>query len=73
MELTTGAIAVLTVVAFAVWSTLYGILCHLQPHRSYEWNCRVVVLIHAVTVVTLSSTFGFFYNPWPFTHPGRLS
>ncbi|XP_038066180.1 TLC domain-containing protein 5-like, partial [Patiria miniata] len=73
MELTTGPILLLTVTAFVCWSALYGLFCWLQPHRSYEWNCRVVVLIHAVTVLSMSSTFGFLYNPWPFTHPGNKS
>ncbi|XP_022086083.1 transmembrane protein 136-like isoform X2 [Acanthaster planci] len=73
MELTAGLILLLTLTAFVLWSALYGLFCWLQPHRSYEWNCRVVVSIHAVTVLSLSSTFGALYNPWPFTHPGGKS
>ena len=72
-DLAPATIFGLTVTSFAGWSALYGLACKAQPHRSYEWNCRVVVLVHAITVLTLSTTFGALYNPWPFTHPGRCS
>ena len=47
--------------------------CYLCPQRSYEWNCRTVSLIHAVTIVVMSYVFGIYYNPWPFTHPGNCN
>ncbi|XP_071958060.1 TLC domain-containing protein 5-like [Antedon mediterranea] len=53
-----------------MWTTLYNIVCLLNPQQSYEWNSRIVTFIHGVVLVTLSGFFGFLYNPWPFTHPG---
>ncbi|XP_033641280.1 TLC domain-containing protein 5-like [Asterias rubens] len=73
MELSSSAVTFLILTSFAFWSSLYGLFCYFNPHRSYEWNCRFVTLIHAVTIVVLSYVFGIYYNPWPFTHPGGKS
>ncbi|XP_033122034.1 TLC domain-containing protein 5-like [Anneissia japonica] len=62
------------------WTTLYNIICLMNPQRSYEWNCRILTLIHAIVIVTMSACFGFIYNPWLhdffihlFTGPGGKS
>ena len=57
-------------VAFFCWTTLYSTLCVLNPRRSYEWHCRIVTVIHGITVTAMSAWCGFIQGPWPFTHPG---
>ncbi|XP_033641281.1 TLC domain-containing protein 5-like isoform X1 [Asterias rubens] len=72
-ELSREYILLLTIISTTIWSALYGVLCYSNPTWSCEWNCRIVTLIHALVVITMSSTFGILYNPWPFTHPGGKS
>ena len=57
-------------VAFFCWTTLYATLCVLNPRKSYEWHCRIVTVIHGLTVAAMSAWCGFIQGPWPFTHPG---
>ncbi|XP_045208153.2 TLC domain-containing protein 5-like [Mercenaria mercenaria] len=55
------------------WSTLYFILCILNPKRSYEWHIRTVTLIHATLVTILGAYGAIVLGPWPFTHAGGYS
>ncbi|XP_038066062.1 TLC domain-containing protein 5-like [Patiria miniata] len=73
MEMSASTISLLVISSCVFWSSLYGLFCYLCPQRSYEWNCRAVTLVHAVTIVVMSYIFGIYYNPWPFTHPGGKS
>ncbi|XP_029111562.1 TLC domain-containing protein 5a isoform X2 [Scleropages formosus] len=52
------------------WITLYVLLCYLNGHRGYEWNCRLVTLFHGVLIVCVTAYIGYVDGPWPFTHPG---
>ncbi|XP_075460234.1 TLC domain-containing protein 5 isoform X1 [Ascaphus truei] len=56
--------------SLAAWLALYLSLCQLNKSHSYEWNCRLVTLIHGVLIISLSAYVGFIDGPWPFTHPG---
>ncbi|XP_005988155.1 TLC domain-containing protein 5a [Latimeria chalumnae] len=52
------------------WISLYSSFCLINHHRGYEWNCRLVTLVHGALIVALSAYVGFVDGPWPFTHPG---
>ncbi|KAJ8388327.1 hypothetical protein AAFF_G00134810 [Aldrovandia affinis] len=52
------------------WVGLYGSLCYVNYQRTYEWNCRLVTLIHGILIVCVTAYIGFIDGPWPFTHPG---
>jgi hypothetical protein len=54
------------------WSTLYFTLCLLDSKRSYEWHCRMVTVLHAVSISALSAWCVLVQGPWPFTHAGEL-
>ncbi|XP_022085908.1 transmembrane protein 136-like [Acanthaster planci] len=41
-------------VSFVAWTTVFTVVCCLQPRRSYGWNSRIVGAIHGVTVSTMS-------------------
>ncbi|XP_078538284.1 TLC domain-containing protein 5 isoform X1 [Lissotriton helveticus] len=59
--------------SFIGWFSLYASFCHLNTNRSYEWNCRIVTVIHGFLIISLSAYVGFIDGPWPFTHPGSLN
>nr|XP_023672098.1 transmembrane protein 136-like isoform X1 [Paramormyrops kingsleyae]XP_023672099.1 transmembrane protein 136-like isoform X1 [Paramormyrops kingsleyae] len=52
------------------WVLLYTCLCLHNSRRSYEWNCRLVTLLHGILCVCVTAYIGFADGPWPFTHPG---
>ncbi|KAG9348266.1 hypothetical protein JZ751_002001, partial [Albula glossodonta] len=52
------------------WIAVYTMLCYLNGHRGYEWNCRLVTLFHGILVVCVTAYIGYVDGPWPFTHPG---
>ncbi|XP_030077296.1 TLC domain-containing protein 5 [Microcaecilia unicolor] len=52
------------------WFALYASFCQLNKHHSYEWNCRLVTVIHGVIIISFTAYVGFIDGPWPFTHPG---
>ncbi|XP_078389584.1 TLC domain-containing protein 5-like isoform X1 [Cetorhinus maximus] len=52
------------------WVSLYISFCQINSQCRYEWNCRLVTLIHGVLIVSFSAYVGFVDGPWPFTHPG---
>ncbi|XP_072449648.1 TLC domain-containing protein 5 isoform X2 [Chiloscyllium punctatum] len=52
------------------WVSLYLSFCQFNNQQHYEWNCRLVTLIHGVFIVCFSAYVGFIDGPWPFTHPG---
>lgn len=51
---------------FFFWAALYYHLCIFNSHRSREWNCRVLTVVHAVVSTFLSYWSGFQTGPWPF-------
>ncbi|XP_038635734.1 TLC domain-containing protein 5 isoform X1 [Scyliorhinus canicula] len=52
------------------WVLLYISFCQINSQYCYEWNCRLVSLIHGILIVLLSAYVGFIDGPWPFTHAG---
>nr|XP_061797828.1 TLC domain-containing protein 5-like [Nerophis lumbriciformis] len=56
--------------SLAGWASLYFALCHLNSHRSCEWNCRLVTLLHGILAVSVTAYIGYVDGPWPFTYPG---
>lgn len=66
--------AVLLVVALLCllfWVSLYFILCNVNGSRSYEWNCRLVTLVHGILAVCITAYIGYVDGPWPFSYPGK--
>lgn len=53
------------------WVSLYFILCHVNGSRSYEWNCRLVTLVHGILAVCITAYIGYVDGPWPFSYPGK--
>lgn len=54
------------------WLALYICFCHWSKHRSYEWSCRLVTLLHGVIVTCLSGYVTLLDGPWPLTHAGMF-
>ncbi|KAF7668981.1 hypothetical protein LDENG_00271690 [Lucifuga dentata] len=52
------------------WVSLYFFLCNINGSRGYEWNCRLVTLLHGILVVCITAYIGYVDGPWPFTYPG---
>ncbi|XP_022085907.1 transmembrane protein 136-like [Acanthaster planci] len=77
MELSPAAILFIVVTSFTLWSALHGLQCLLLPHQTNEWNYRVVVTVHSVTMLVLGAAFELFIDPWRFPHlvspPGQPS
>ncbi|CAH1798131.1 unnamed protein product, partial [Owenia fusiformis] len=66
-----GYDAILPVLSITLmWSTIYLTLCIVNPTRTYEWQCRIVTLLHAVSMVAVCGWCAFIQGPWPFTDPG---
>lgn len=52
-----------------VWTILYAWLCYMMPHKSCEWNCRIVAATHATLIICLGGWSIFVQGPNPFTDP----
>ena len=59
--------------SFFLWSVFYLQLCIFNSHRSEEWNCRLVTVVHAVLSTTLSYWSAFQTGPWPFDALGEAN
>ncbi|XP_071625065.1 TLC domain-containing protein 5-like [Heliangelus exortis] len=59
--------------SLVVWLFLYACCCCCNKHRSYEWSCRLVTLLHGVIVTCLSGYVTFLDGPWPLTHAGSAN
>ena len=64
-------LAAVVLLCLSGWVTLYMILCNINGSRGYEWNCRLVTLLHGVLVICITAYIGYVDGPWPFTYPGR--
>ncbi|XP_005303815.2 TLC domain-containing protein 5-like [Chrysemys picta bellii] len=56
--------------SLTAWLSLYACFCYWNKHRTYEWSCRLVTLMHGVIVTCLSGYVAFIDGPWPLTHAG---
>ncbi|XP_027573558.2 TLC domain-containing protein 5-like [Pipra filicauda] len=56
--------------SFLTWLCLYLCLCRWNKHRSHEWSCRLVTLLHGLIVTCLSGYTALLAGPWPLTHAG---
>lgn len=52
------------------WLCLYAAFCLWNRHRSPEWNCRLVTLLHGATATCLSGYIALWDGPWPLSHAG---
>lgn len=52
------------------WLSLYAFLCHANSCHDYEWNCRLVTLVHGIVAVAITAYIGYVDGPWPFSNPG---
>uniref|UniRef100_A0A3B5QHD7 TLC domain containing 5a n=1 Tax=Xiphophorus maculatus TaxID=8083 RepID=A0A3B5QHD7_XIPMA len=59
-----------TLLCFCCWASFYFILCFFNAHRSDEWNCRLVTLVHGMVAVCITAYIGYVDGPWPFSEPG---
>lgn len=57
--------------SLSFWVSLYCILCCVNGSRSYEWNCRLVTLLHGILAVCITAYIGYVDGPWPFSYPGE--
>ncbi|KAM3875231.1 TLC domain-containing protein 5a [Diretmus argenteus] len=63
-------LAVPVLLCLSGWVSLYVVLCNLSGSRGYEWNCRLVTLLHGILAVCITAYIGYVDGPWPFTYPG---
>ncbi|XP_032636678.1 TLC domain-containing protein 5-like [Chelonoidis abingdonii] len=56
--------------SLTAWLSLYAGFCYWNQHRTYEWSCRLVSLMHGVLVTCLSGYVALTDGPWPLTHTG---
>lgn len=59
------------VLSLSFWASLYCFLCGVNGSRSYEWNCRLVTLLHGILAVCITAYIGYVDGPWPFSYPGE--
>lgn len=59
--------------SFLAWTDSYFILHVLNRHRSAEWNCRLVTVVHALISTVLCLTSAVITGPWPFTYLGEAN
>nr|XP_020455734.1 transmembrane protein 136 isoform X3 [Monopterus albus] len=62
-------LVVCALLSLSCWVTFYLILCNVNGSKSYEWNCRLVTLVHGILAVCITAYIGYVDGPWPFTHP----
>ncbi|XP_033833339.1 TLC domain-containing protein 5a [Periophthalmus magnuspinnatus] len=55
------------------WTALYFTLCRVNRLHSYEWNCRLVTLLHGISAICTTTFIGYVDGPWPFDNPGTLN
>lgn len=65
------AVVLAAVLSLSFWASLYLLLCAVNGSRSYEWNCRLVTLLHGVLAVCVTAYIGYVDGPWPFSYPGE--
>lgn len=65
------AVVIGAILSLSFWLSLYCILCSVNGSRSYEWNCRLVTLLHGILAVCITAYIGYVDGPWPFTYPGE--
>ena len=51
---------------------VYAVICYINAPRGFEWNCRLVTLLHGILIVLLTAYIAFIDGPWPFTHAGEI-
>nr|XP_028564632.1 transmembrane protein 136-like [Podarcis muralis] len=56
--------------SLVVWLSLYGGFLYRNKHRSPEWSCRLVTLLHGLIVTFFSGYIAWIDGPWPLTHAG---
>lgn len=66
------SIALEVTCSLVVWLALYACLCFWNKHRSCEWSCRLVTLLHGVIVTGLSGYAALLDGPWALTHAGAF-
>ena len=59
--------------SFLAWTDSYFILHAINRHRSAEWNCRLVTVVHAVIATILCFTSAVITGPWPFSYVGEAN
>uniref|UniRef100_A0A8D0H674 TLC domain-containing protein n=1 Tax=Sphenodon punctatus TaxID=8508 RepID=A0A8D0H674_SPHPU len=64
------SITLQVVFSLVVWLSLYAAFCCRNKHRTYEWSCRLVTLLHGLIVTFLSGYIVLIDGPWPLTHAG---
>ncbi|XP_075765744.1 TLC domain-containing protein 5-like [Pelodiscus sinensis] len=62
-----------TTCSLTAWLSLYTCFCYWNKHRTYEWSCRLVTLVHGVLITCLSGYIALIDGPWPLTHAGTLN
>ncbi|XP_047246749.1 TLC domain-containing protein 5a isoform X1 [Girardinichthys multiradiatus] len=67
---TMALVVVFAILCLCCWASFYFILCIINGSRSYEWNCRLVTLVHGIVAICITAYIGYVDGPWPFTHPG---
>lgn len=66
-----AVLVVCALLCLSCWVSFYFVLCNVNGSRSYEWNCRLVTLVHGILAVCITAYIGYVDGPWPFTYPGR--
>ena len=56
--------------SFLAWTDSFFILHTFSRHRSAEWNCRLITVVHAIIATTLCFTSAVLTGPWPFSYVG---
>ena len=56
---------------FCGWGVLYRGSCFMGPGLPHACHIRVVTVIHALMVVSLSAWCLLIQGPWVFTDPGK--
>ena len=58
---------------FFIWTSFYFLLCTINPHRRYEWNCRLLTIFHGTLTSLLCFWSAFITGPWPLVAMGDVN
>lgn len=67
------ALAIPCASMFFIWTSFYFLLCTFNPHRSYEWNCRLLTIFHGTLTSLLCFWSAVITGPWPLVAMGDVN
>ncbi|KAJ7304981.1 hypothetical protein JRQ81_010715 [Phrynocephalus forsythii] len=68
-----ASVTLQVILSLLAWVSLYIGFRFRHKHRTPEWSCRLVTLVHGLIVTFLSGYIALIDGPWPLTHAGSTN